>query len=143
MTTYTVTIDDTDLLRDLHRLGVDVEKVLEAALLAGADVVEDDANRRAPGPHITHDKVKKSGYSAEVDIGPDDNHWYYRFFERGAVPHPIQGSPLRFFIGGDPVFARLVRHPGMGAQPFLRPALDENTGQIENKVGDKLKKVIK
>ena len=143
MTRFTVKIEDEALLRDLQRLGADVGQVLKKALLAGAEIVEKDAGRRAPGPYIDHGEVKTSGHSAEVDVGPDDDHWYYRYFETGAKPHRISGSPLRFIIAGDPVFARHVRHPGMAARPFLRPALDESQGQTTDAIGDELKRVIK
>ena len=29
---------------------------------------------------------------------------------------------LRWYVGGKPVFARVVRHPGSAAYPFMRPA---------------------
>ena len=143
-TGITVKVEDTELLRDLKKMGVDVNEVLEAALAAGAKIIEDEANRRAPGPHITTGDFKKRGMSAEISVGPDDDHWYYRFFETGATPHGISGNRLlRFLVGGDEVFARHVSHPGMAAKPFLRPAADENENQTRDAIGDKLKKALK
>ncbi|QRY48157.1 hypothetical protein JVX93_16055 [Mycolicibacterium boenickei] len=43
----------------------------------------------------------------------------------GSRPHvirPVKAQALRFQIGGRTVFAKLVRHPGTKARPFLRNA---------------------
>jgi len=41
-----------ELVRKLKRLDVDVQAELEAAVVQGAQVIAQDTNRRAPGPHI-------------------------------------------------------------------------------------------
>lgn len=48
-----------------------------------------------------------------------------RFLEAGAAPHVIAAkrmSTMKFNVGGRPVFAKRVRHPGSPKQPFLRPS---------------------
>lgn len=50
---------------------------------------------------------------------------YAAAVHEGARPHVIRphtASALRFEIGGRTVFAKMVRHPGMKARPFLRNA---------------------
>lgn len=50
---------------------------------------------------------------------------YALYVHEGTRPHlirPKRAKALRFNIGGRTVFARLVRHPGTRARPFLRNA---------------------
>lgn len=50
---------------------------------------------------------------------------YALYVHEGTRPHlirPRRAKALRFEIGGRTVFARLVRHPGTRARPFLRNA---------------------
>lgn len=116
-----------ELRRKLNELG---EAMAGAALRrageAGAKVLQSAANRRAPGPHIETEVVEAGADSVTVAIGPDKDHFYYQFFETGAAAHDIKGRPLLVFEGREgTVFTPGVKHPGMGARPFLRPAIDE------------------
>lgn len=50
---------------------------------------------------------------------------YALYVHEGSRPHlirPRTAKALRFEIGGRTVFAKLVRHPGTRARPFLRNA---------------------
>lgn len=50
---------------------------------------------------------------------------YALYVHEGSRPHlirPKRAQALRFQIGGRTVFAKLVRHPGTRARPFLRNA---------------------
>ncbi|MHC9292059.1 hypothetical protein ACRCUN_06300 [Mycobacterium sp. LTG2003] len=52
---------------------------------------------------------------------------YALYVHEGSRPHlirPRRAKALRFQIGGRTVFARLVRHPGVRARPFLRNAAE-------------------
>lgn len=119
--------------------------VLEEAAQAGADVIKDEANRNAPGPHIVTDLVKKTRAFAEMEIGPDDDHWYYRFFETGTSSHevtPKNAGGLELMFGGE-LIVRMIAHPsGMAAQPFLRPAWDEKEKEAEEATGQKFIELI-
>ena len=135
---------DEELLKKLAALGDGVEQVLETAAEAGAEVIADQANNHAPGPHIETDITEKSRASATVEIGPDEDHWYYRFFETGVQPHEItpKGGGLAFTgIEGDIVLQR-VSHPGMAANPFLRPAMAEKKQAAVDATGAEFKQEI-
>lgn len=43
---------------------------------------------------------------------------------------PINTKALRFKMGGQTVFAKSVQHPGIKAQPFLRPALSDTIDEF-------------
>lgn len=50
---------------------------------------------------------------------------YALYVHEGTRPHiirPRRAQALRFQIGGRTVFAKMVRHPGTKARPFLRNA---------------------
>jgi len=131
-----------ELLRQLRRLGVDVGAVLEEAALAGARAIAEDANQRAPGPHVETNVEKRSKGSVTVDIGPDKEHWWYRFFESGAQPHEIKGTPLVFEGDAGTVVTGRVSHTGMAARPFLRPALDTREKEATDQVGRVLRGAV-
>jgi hypothetical protein len=48
-----------------------------------------------------------------------------RFLEAGAQAHTLRAKKfdaMKFNVGGRPVFAKRVKHPGSPKQPFLRPS---------------------
>lgn len=172
--------------RKLKRLEEVTRKdVVTRALDAGGVVIESAAKQKAPGPYIDHEVMtgaqlsKKwrsagaQGIKADalyVAIGPDKEHWYYRFAEFGVQAHGVkkrkrtraeiqaryaQGrsayrrlkkqyanrSPaMRFWIGGKLIFARKVR--GQPKKPFLRPAADSQGDTAIKAVGVVMKREI-
>lgn len=131
-----------ELARKLKALSVDVQAVLSEAVRAGAEVVRESAASRAPGPHIEIDEKEKKAQAVTYEIGPDEEHWYYRFFETGATEHEIKGSPLVFEGAAGLVITAYVQHPGLVAEPFLRPAIDEEGERAAAAVGAEIKKTI-
>ncbi|MCF3960609.1 hypothetical protein [Streptomyces fuscigenes] len=88
--------------------------------------VADIAAREAPG-------TMGSYVEWDVEAGPRGlqsvitcNHPAVRFVLDGTRPHiirPRRASALRFEVGGEVVFSRLVRHPGTRANNFMARAL--------------------
>jgi HK97 gp10 family phage protein len=135
-----VTIEGgAELLAALRRAGADVDGELESAALIGAAVIEAAAERLAPGPYLEKEVSEREKGRVTVDIGPDEDHWHYRFFETGAAPHRITGNP---WLAWDDVVVRSVDHPGMAAQPFMRPAFDQKRGEAADAFGEALRKVL-
>ena len=91
--------------------------------MAGAEVVRKDASRRAPrrtgtlARRIIAKITSKSSQNATAFIGPDKEVFYGRFVELGT-------SKTR-------------------AQPFLRPAFDENYKEIRKAARDVLTSALK
>jgi HK97 gp10 family phage protein len=137
---------DKEFYAKLQSMANQMSAVLDEASQAGADVVKDQANRLAPGPNIETDLARRTRYLAEQEIGPDDEFWYYRFFESGAQPHEITPSSqggLEFKgLDGELIVRVVVDHQGMAAKPFLRPAFDEKKSQAEEATGKKFLEVI-
>lgn len=172
--------------RKLERLAKAVrEEVVTLALAAGGAVIESAAEQRAPGPHIGVEVMKgselmkgwRSGAAQGIKpnalyvaIGPDKEHWYYRFHEYGVKAHSVtkrkrtrkeidariaQGREARsrlkrqfagkrpamvFSIDGKLIFARKVK--GYAAKPFLRPAADSQGPAAMQAIGAVLKREI-
>lgn len=119
----------------LEALGARARGALLEAAGAGSEVIRNEADRLAPGPHIITGNERVEGGVAEVSIGPDEEHWYYRFFEFGATDHEIRGNPLVFQGEAGLVVTRRVNHPGMAARPFLRPAASGMKEQAKDAAG--------
>jgi len=133
---------DKELIKELKRLGVDVRAALDDALREGAEVVQRAANPKAPGEHIEIGDAQVRGDGGEIKVGPDDDHWYYRFVETGAAAHTVGASGQVLKLFGEDFVTGSVEHTGFSARPFLRPALDENEGKAQDAMGDELRKAI-
>ena len=122
------------------------DKVLEQATLAGGAVIERLAEQKAPGPHIDTEVEKKAPGAVTVAIGPDKDHWYYLFFETGAQSHEVLPKNRQVLkwpgAEGDVFVERVLAHPGMPAQPFMRPAADTGGDAAAGAVGDVIAKEI-
>ena len=172
--------------RKLRKLaGAVREAVVREALAAGGGIIQSAVKAKAPGPYIGIEVVKGGqlskkwrsagaqgvkGNALYVAIGPDADHWYYRFSEYGVKPHGVKrrkrtrkeiqlrtsssrearGAIRRqfagrkpamvFTVGGRWVFARKVR--GFAAKPFLKPAAESQGNAAIQAVGEVLGREI-
>ena len=94
--------------------------VNRARVLAPVDTGRLRASIRADPPRIF-------SLRGSVTVGSDVE--YSGYVNDGTRPHTIRprrtGGVLRFQVGGQVVFARVVNHPGTRARPFLDRALRE------------------
>lgn len=115
------------------------DELMDEMMKAGVPVIEEPANRDAPGPHVIHKVTKRSRTGIEISIGPDEAHWHYRFSEFGAGPHEItikNRRALSFEGDRGVVVTRSVRHPGIVARPFLRKNFDERKEKAIKRMRD-------
>jgi HK97 gp10 family phage protein len=120
-------------------------RALEDAAMAGAEVIRADAEHRAPGPHIEAVVTQAADLAVEVGIGPDKAHWYYCYFESGASRHGIRPKNRKALALGGPEGPEVrfeVDHPGMVAEPFLRPAMDAKGDEATRATGEELRRGI-
>lgn len=137
----TIVIGDEALKRKLKAMGLNVNKVLDAAVEAAAVVIEEAARSDAPGPEIDHERIK----AGEYDVGPTREKWYYRFFETGTVAHKVRpdtARALRFIENGSVVFSAGHDVRGIAARPFMRPAADEHGDDAVDAAGRVFKKAV-
>lgn len=137
----------------LQQLPVEVEtKILRAALAQGAKVIAQDAEQRAPVEYgalraaikTSRDTNRKTGQVvAKVKLkGP--HAFLGIFFEYGVVPHIITArQPDGSLKIGDRYVGHEVEHPGVPAQPFMRPAAEARAQDAINVVGDYLHKYLR
>lgn len=139
---YRAKIEGADaLVRALVKAGVDVGQALEAATQAGANLIQQAANGSAPEPLIATEVVKRKPLRVEIEIGPPDDKWQWKFVETGAQPHEIAG-PLSIPIEGRLHLVGGAQHPGMAAQPFLRPAFDTQRKPAVTALGERIKQEL-
>jgi len=124
-----IRIEQRGSLIEIHRR---LEKAFRRLIARLADFTYEEMRRRAP---VRTGKLRRSiekrvaGLKAE--IGPTVP--YAIFVERGTRPHiitPVRAHALRFEVGGEVIFARLVRHPGTKPQPFVRETAEETARRI-------------
>ena len=134
------------LLRALRDADGNVKKSLRAASKAGGDVIKADALKRAPPTRYKKVLSSKASFPrrevCEVKIGLTKRAWRLRFTEMGVTAHEIKGSPLAFEGDNGVVITGGVRHPGMAARPFIRPAFDSQKLAAEAKVGEVLRQAV-
>ena len=102
--------------------------------------VEAEAKQRAPVKtgdlkrRITH-VTQHTDDESRAKVGT--NLEYAPSVEEGSRPHTIKrndGKPLRLQIDGKWVTVDEVNHPGTKPQPFLKPAITENAGEIQERI---------
>lgn len=109
-------LGDEELLRNLQALGDEAGEVLEDATLAGAGVVAEIAEQKAPrrtdflAEHIVVEIVEAESDLVVAGVGPTKEAFWGIFQELGTPHH--------------------------AAQPFLRPALDENEETVAREIGE-------
>lgn len=143
-----VTIDGLpQLIEELRASGLRVNSSLRSAMRKGMKVIQAEAetNARAFTQHkvtaITASTRAEQG-KVSVTLGIKKDRFYAGFFETGVQPHEIKGNPLVFEGDKGLIVIGGVRHPGMPAIPWLRPAVDAKQGEAIKTVGDVLRDVI-
>lgn len=132
-------VGEAELRDKIRRLGDLVRQANSKAARAGAEPIQEEANRNAPGPHVLalQSKINSTEDQAIVDIGPDKEHYYYQFIETGATAHEIKGKGVLAFMGRKGlVITKAVKHPGIAAKPFLRPAMAHNRDAAQKRAGE-------
>lgn len=132
-----------ELKQKLEMLQGRARAALMTSAEAGADPIRDEMQMLAPeGTEIFIGNQKLGDGTAEVDIGFDKEKWFLQFFETGATNHEIKGSPLAFEGEKGLVITGGVQHPGMPAQPFMRPAADKRKDEAADEAGKVFKAEI-
>lgn len=106
----------------LNQLGARAEAVLEEAVLAGAEVIRDEASNRAPrrtgrlAKNIVAEVVEKSATGVAVKVGPSKEVFYGRFVEFGT-------SKMR-------------------SQPFLYPTLEAKKAEAQAAIREIIRRAL-
>ena len=143
-----VFLDIKDLVRDLEEISeLSSDQITKNVLNdIGGDIVK-LAKEKAP---VDTGKLQRSiSYTVNEDrlvIEVKATYGMYQEFgtasrgEFGGKPYTIKpknGKYLVFKVKGKTVYAREVIHPGVKAQPFLRPAVTESLGPLFDKLAER------
>jgi len=133
-----------DVVKALEGKQADLKSAIEAILMVGAEIIRQAAASRAKGKiaaNMTKERLSDSPIT--VGIGPSKRQWYAKFREFGTKAHSVKPRRAKALqVGLDTFRARVRNHPGTVAQPFLRPALDENGGDAQTAMGNEVKRVL-
>lgn len=140
-----------ELADSLEDVGAHVEDVSDSVAREVAYEIRDDAREEAPRGEsgrlkesIHVEEMGKGSYLVITRLN------YAKHVEYGTRPTTRPGftsPPTRYTIlphavralrfrakSGEIVYAQRVRHPGVPAQPFMRPALDENRDTVKRRL---------
>ena len=119
--------------REAARIGVN----------SGAHIIVNAAKEKAPvrtgnlkrSIHVEPSgKAKVEGDKIYSDVGTDEI--YAAAQEYGRDPYMID-SPVLMDVG----WRHIKMHPGLTAQPYMRPAMDENKDEYNKEVATTIRKV--
>lgn len=133
-----------ELLAELQAVGLSVKGTTRKGVRAGLKAMQVNAERRAGALSTRRGKSTKIAISSKArgavtgQLGPSKKKFYLRFFETGARPHTIKQTYMRL---GRSV-TRRIKHPGMAARPWLRPAFDESTAAAQQAFGQAMRQAI-
>lgn len=136
-----------ELVKALKRLDAAAsEQALTLAVKAGATVIENAAERKAPKKTRTLARsittvVEASATKAEAQIGPSGSATAYAAqVEFGGTIRPKRAKMLHWKNAeGEDVFAKSVTQI---ARPYMRPAWDENIDAAQKKLAAVLKRLV-
>lgn len=141
--TLTVEVEGLEaIFKELERRDLNAYRELTAIVTAGAEVVLEDAKERSTSRRVRDALITKvtgrKGKLVEVGVGPDTRRvrWSH-FLEFGVSPH-VQPN----FKPYGRLAPRAFLHPGMKAQPFLRPAFDAKKDAARDAMAEALKEVL-
>lgn len=155
------TVDGADeIIRALKRIGAEADVILDEAVLAGAEPIRAEAERRAPrltgkGAESIHKAIENTGRGkARAIIGPDvkeskasykprggTRHFYMLMQEFGVDAHTISPKNKKA-LAFDGAIVAGAQHHGLTAQPFMRPAWDTKRDEAEEAAADVLRKAL-
>jgi HK97 gp10 family phage protein len=120
-------------------------QALERALVAGALLVQNAAKENAP--FVTGTLRRSLHIGGHKDLNPDGL--------GGQLPDPeVEGGSVTVYVGTDVEYARRIEFGFEGAdalgrtyhqpaQPYLRPAIDENGAAVQREVGAALRDLLR
>ena len=137
MATVAASAEISGLANDLAKIsGGTIEKTAAVLISNTAQQIVHEAQARAP---VDTGKLQSSIHATwnnplSVSIGPGVLYGVFQEFGTGAkgefggqmyeIRPKKKGGVLVFKVNGKTVVTRLVRHPGVKAQPYMRPAFE-------------------
>ncbi|MGY3091085.1 hypothetical protein ACVWYF_004149 [Hymenobacter sp. UYAg731] len=127
------------------------DKVIDGVLRKAGQPMLKLAKALSSNADVTGDTTKSIGFIANrknnsLTLGPRRGNGFKGYvghiLEYGAAPHTIKAKAaggLLVWAGGA---AKQVSHPGIAAQPFMRPAFDATNPQVVDSIKAQCKEII-
>jgi len=126
------------------------DQVVDKILRKAAQPLIQAAKQNSSHADVTGDTTKSIGIIANrkansITVGPRRGGpfkgWHAHILEYGAAPHTIRAKPGQVLVwnGGA---AYQVEHPGIAAQPFMRPAYDATKGAVVDSIKAQCAEII-
>jgi HK97 gp10 family phage protein len=127
--------------------GQTVDKILRKAarpMLKRAKEISSNAD-------VTGDTTKSIGIIANrktnsIKLGPRRGNGFKghhaHLLEYGTAPHIIRAKAADGLLSFAGTFTKEVQHPGIAAQPFMRPAFDATHGAVVASIKEQCKEII-
>ena len=131
-----------DLERKLKEIGAEVEKVLGAAVAAGATLSTQLVSAGFNSDGIAWDMIEAKKERATAHVGPDKDHWYLKFLETGVQPHLVRAVGAKALKLADGTYRASAVPGGFPARPVLRTLYETNQAKVQNAVGSKFKQAV-
>ena len=146
----TVRIEGSEALAvKLRALGSSMSgRTVERAVVAGALIVQNEAKRRAP--FRTGTLRRSIHIGGHTDLATD----YQKPADVPELPHPtVSTYDVEVYVGTNLEYARRIEYGfnqadslgrvyNQAAQPYLRPAIDENGDAVRQEIADALAELI-
>ncbi len=137
-----------EVIAALEKIGDAFDNKLEAAVLSGCLIVQNEAKRKCP--YITgnlRSSIHTGGYGGMSDLSRSET-------GSDIGGKSVKDRSVELQVGTNVVYARRVEYgfnqaDRLGrvyhqkAQPYLRPALDENKKKVVAEISSALKEVLK
>lgn len=122
--------DITALAERLRRAGQNSQQALLDTLMQAATYIAETMKSLCPvDTGNLRDSIGVRSQGDSIVIGPDlEQAPYAGYVEFGTAPHEIRpktAKALRFTIGGQVVFARVVHHPGTKPAYYVARAFEQ------------------
>ncbi len=140
------------VIAELRKRGADVVAGVEEICHAGATVVREEIETRAPGSlaesMVQETTSKEGARRVTVSVGLTKKQNYIaRFQEFGVKAHVIPTAKRRRrrlrVLKFNGRYVRRVNHPGHSARPFLRPGYEQSKGEAQDAMGKTTKQIIR
>ncbi len=143
-------LGNEELARALVQMGEEIIDEIEGIALEAAEPLLDEIRSNAPWDSgemaLSLDLFKlkpKGNLTAVVAVGPHKDYYYWLFNEMGAQPHEIPRPKAKGVVKRiRRALKGKLKHPGVTAKPFIRPAYDKLEEQILGDIAAGINKIL-
>ncbi|MGC3792043.1 HK97-gp10 family putative phage morphogenesis protein [Priestia aryabhattai] len=113
------------LVKNLEKMGRNVQKTKRSAILAGATVIRDEMEDNNPSDRF--EIAIEEEKDGTIAVGPEKDFYTAHWFEYGTSPHLMEvrqkgKKGKKVMSDGEHIYGKKVEHPGQKPEPFVEPS---------------------